>query len=114
MVEAEVVRVHAAPELIVDGTNHIDPRAWHPLVYSFRHFFDRGAELGWTRKSGVAETPAKIARWESFGGTWRVTATSLDRATVELLRCDGDEVVETLEWSDPELIRWARVQEAAR
>lgn len=114
MVEVEVVRVHAAPELIVDGTNHIDPRAWHPLIYSFRHFFERGAELGWTRKSGVAQTPEEISRWESFGGTWRVASASEESATIELCRCDGGEVAEVLEWQTPELVRWARVQEAAQ
>ncbi|MGX5696015.1 flavin reductase family protein [Agromyces soli] len=54
MVETEVVRVHALPELNVPGTQHIDPHAWHPLIYSFRHFFDRGEQVGWTRKSPTA------------------------------------------------------------
>ncbi|GAA1793602.1 flavin reductase family protein [Agromyces lapidis] len=57
MVEVEVVRVHALPELVVPGTNHIDPHAWHPLIYSFRHFFDRGEHVGWTRKSPIAPGP---------------------------------------------------------
>lgn len=57
MVEVEVVRVHALPELNVPGTQHIDPHAWHPLIYSFRHFFDRGEQVGWTRKSPTAAAP---------------------------------------------------------
>ncbi len=46
MVEAEVLRVHAAPELVVPGTQRIDPARWHPIVYSFRHYFDIGEPLG--------------------------------------------------------------------
>ena len=46
MVEAEVVRVHALPEIVKRGTQHVDPRAWQPLLYSYRHYFSIGAELG--------------------------------------------------------------------
>ena len=55
MVEAEVVRVHAAPEIVVPGTDHVDPRAWHPTIYSFRHYFDIGAEVGWRATSETAD-----------------------------------------------------------
>ncbi|UUT35601.1 flavin reductase family protein [Microbacterium elymi] len=58
MVEAEVVRVHADPA-IVDG-DEIDPRLWHPLVYAFRHFFDRGDEVGWLPSSRLAPYPPII------------------------------------------------------
>lgn len=54
MVEAEVLRVHAAPEILKPGTDLIDPRRWDPLVYSFRHFFHRGTELGWLPSSPTA------------------------------------------------------------
>ncbi|WP_051191624.1 flavin reductase family protein [Microbacterium luticocti] len=60
MVEAEVVRVHADEAIVQDGTGEIDPRAWHPLVYAFRHFFDRGAEAGWLPSSRIAEHPPVI------------------------------------------------------
>ena len=53
MVEAEVVRVHAAPEIVVPGTDHIDPRAWQPTIYSFRHYFGLGAEHGFRPTSDV-------------------------------------------------------------
>jgi flavin reductase (DIM6/NTAB) family NADH-FMN oxidoreductase RutF len=53
MVEAEVVRVHA-DESIVHENGQVDPEAWHPLVYAFRHFFDRGAEVGWLASSPTA------------------------------------------------------------
>ncbi|MBM7505959.1 flavin reductase family protein [Agromyces aurantiacus] len=51
LVEAEVVRVHADPAIVVPGTEHVDPRAWHPTIYSFRHYFDIGAEVGWRATS---------------------------------------------------------------
>lgn len=57
LVEAEVVRVHAAPGIVADG-DHIDPRAWQPLIYSFKHYFDLGEELGWTRSSPTAPQAA--------------------------------------------------------
>jgi flavin reductase (DIM6/NTAB) family NADH-FMN oxidoreductase RutF len=51
IVEARVLRVHAAPELVVPGTGHLDPGAWSPLVYNFRHYFGLGAELGHSFRS---------------------------------------------------------------
>lgn len=125
MVEVEVVRVHARPELVVPGSNHIDPRAWHPLVYSFRHYFDRGAEVGWTRKSAIAPGPPdtgettsgasspldEIDRWEGFGGTWALRRLDDDGAVVSLCRCDGGEEVSRIESADPALLEWAARQE---
>jgi len=135
MVEVAVVRVHALPELNVPGTQHIDPHAWHPLIYSFRHFFDRGEQVGWTRKSptagalpdtadpdasepapptapGVARTPLQeLERWESFGGTWALRELTDDGAIVSLCRCDGGEEVSRIVSSDPAFISWASEQE---
>lgn len=112
MVEAAVLRVHAASDIVVDGTDHLDAEAWHPLLYAYRTFFDRGAEVGWTRKNPLAAPPADVERWESAGGTWRVRAATDVRATVELLRCDGGEVADLLVLTDPRDVRWARVQRA--
>lgn len=47
-VEAHVVIVHAAPELVLPGTNHIDPGSWSPLLYLFRHYVAKGEHLGKT------------------------------------------------------------------
>jgi len=110
MVEAEVVRVHAAREITVEGTNHLNPSAWHPLIYTYRHFFDRGDEVGWTRKTPFAVVPETIDRWELSGGTWQVVFAGEDHTTVELLRCDGGEVAERLTLVDPREVRWATVQ----
>ncbi|TDE01997.1 flavin reductase family protein [Jiangella asiatica] len=54
VVEAEILRVHADPSIVVPGTQHVDPAAWQPLVYSFRHYFGLGDELGHSFRS---ETP---------------------------------------------------------
>ena len=45
IVEAQVLRVHAHPN-IVQGESHIDVSAWHPLLYVYRHYFGRGQYLG--------------------------------------------------------------------
>ncbi|GAA2064992.1 flavin reductase family protein [Catenulispora yoronensis] len=54
IVEAEVLKVHADPAVVVPGTDHVDPEAWSPLIYNFRHYFGLGPELGFTYRS---ETP---------------------------------------------------------
>ncbi len=47
IVECEVVRVHAAASVVIPGTQHIDPAAWSPLIYNFRHYYGLGhPELG--------------------------------------------------------------------
>lgn len=113
IVEAEVLRVHAAEDVTIAGTDHLDPEAWHPLIYAYRHFFDRGPEVGWTRKSPVAQMPEAIDRWELNGGTSRVQSVTGDEAVVELRRCDGGEIAELARLTDPRELRWARVQLAA-
>lgn len=60
MVEAEALRVHADPDILKPGTGLIDPTRWDPLVYSFRHFFHRGGELGWTASSPTAPHPPQL------------------------------------------------------
>jgi flavin reductase (DIM6/NTAB) family NADH-FMN oxidoreductase RutF len=51
IVQAEVLRVHADPFIVVPGTQHIDPRRWSPLIYNFRHYYGLGTELGYTFRS---------------------------------------------------------------
>jgi flavin reductase (DIM6/NTAB) family NADH-FMN oxidoreductase RutF len=59
IVEAVVRKVHADPSIVVPGTDHVDPAAWSPLVYNFRHYFGLGPELG---RSYRAETPSSRNR----------------------------------------------------
>jgi flavin reductase (DIM6/NTAB) family NADH-FMN oxidoreductase RutF len=49
--EADVLNVHAAPDIVVPGTQHVDPRRWSPLIYNFRHYYGLGTELGHTFRS---------------------------------------------------------------
>lgn len=54
IVVVEAVRVHAHRD-IVAGPNHVDPRTWRPLIYSFRHYFELGRELGRTFRADTPE-----------------------------------------------------------
>jgi len=51
IVQAEVLRVHADPRIVVPGTQHVDPQRWSPLIYNFRHYFGLSTELGYTFRS---------------------------------------------------------------
>ncbi|MET7363633.1 flavin reductase family protein [Streptomyces sp. NPDC005562] len=45
-VECAVVHVHAAAAVMVPGTQYVDPAAWRPLIYNFRHYYGlAGQEL---------------------------------------------------------------------
>lgn len=61
LVEAHVERVHASPSVVVPGTDHVDPRGWQPLIYSFRHYFALGSELGHRPGSALAASDARRA-----------------------------------------------------
>ncbi|MFF0869646.1 flavin reductase family protein [Nonomuraea sp. NPDC003560] len=54
IVEAVVRRVHADPRIVIPGTQHVDPSAWSPLLYNFRHYFGLGPELGHSYRSQTA------------------------------------------------------------
>lgn len=55
--EAQVLKVHADPRVVVPGTQHVDPGRWSPLIYNFRHYFGLGPELGHSFRS---ETPGGL------------------------------------------------------
>ncbi|MDL2397892.1 flavin reductase family protein [Rhizobium mayense] len=45
----EILQVHASEEFLKDGSDHIDPNKWSPLVYNFRHYYNLSdTELGKT------------------------------------------------------------------
>jgi flavin reductase (DIM6/NTAB) family NADH-FMN oxidoreductase RutF len=57
IVEAVVRKVHADSRIVVPGTDHIDPTAWSPLIYNFRHYFGLGPELGHSYRT---QTPRNV------------------------------------------------------
>jgi flavin reductase (DIM6/NTAB) family NADH-FMN oxidoreductase RutF len=56
LVEAHVLAVHAESRIVVPGTDHIDPAAWNPLIYNFRHYFGLGEQHGHTFRSEIPST----------------------------------------------------------
>ncbi|MER6344961.1 flavin reductase family protein [Streptomyces sp. NPDC001595] len=61
VVECAVTRVHADPAIVVPGTDHVDPAAWSPLVYNFRHYHGLTPELGHGFRSETAGADAGTA-----------------------------------------------------
>ena len=49
---------------------------------------------------------ARLIRWETAGGTWRVAGRGANGASVVLCRCDGGEELERLVSSDPDLLEF--------
>lgn len=59
-VEVEILRVHAHPSLLVDGSDdHIDPDRWRPLIMSFQRFYGLTAEV---HPSWLASVPEHLYR----------------------------------------------------
>jgi flavin reductase (DIM6/NTAB) family NADH-FMN oxidoreductase RutF len=52
-VEAQVLRVHAAPDIVIEGTSYVDASSWSPLLYVFRHYVAAGARLGKTFRAEI-------------------------------------------------------------
>jgi flavin reductase (DIM6/NTAB) family NADH-FMN oxidoreductase RutF len=68
LVQAKVLRVHADQRIVVPETSYVDPGAWSPLIYNFRHYFGLGAELG---ESFRTETPGINRAVSAAGPTLR-------------------------------------------
>jgi flavin reductase (DIM6/NTAB) family NADH-FMN oxidoreductase RutF len=57
VVQAKVLRVHADQGIVVPATSYVDPSAWSPLIYNFRHYFGLSDhQLGETFRT---ETPTR-------------------------------------------------------
>ncbi|MFG2222271.1 flavin reductase family protein [Streptomyces sp. NPDC048644] len=69
IVEAAVHKVHADSRIVVPGTDHIDPAAWSPLVYNFRHYFGLGPELGHSYRTQTPRNPDEPATDDALVGT---------------------------------------------
>ena len=53
IIEVEVLRTHAHTDVVVPGTQHINPRSYRPLIYLFRHYTGTTVPLGRTFKAEV-------------------------------------------------------------
>jgi flavin reductase (DIM6/NTAB) family NADH-FMN oxidoreductase RutF len=51
IIQAQVLKVHADPRIVMPGSQHIDPAQWSPLIYNFRHYYGLGTELGHSFRS---------------------------------------------------------------
>lgn len=63
-VEVRILRVHARPDLVI-GNHYIDPEAWRPLIYNFRHYFGLGRELGRSYRSEIPSSEIPNERREN-------------------------------------------------
>ncbi|MFI1918035.1 flavin reductase family protein [Nocardia sp. NPDC020380] len=52
-----VIRVHADEELIIPGTQYIDPLGWDPLIMKFCEFFGGGTQLRDSRLATAWQIP---------------------------------------------------------
>jgi hypothetical protein len=52
-IETQVERVHASSDIVIGGTQHIDPQRSRPLFHIFRHCFAPGSELVQTFRAKV-------------------------------------------------------------
>jgi flavin reductase (DIM6/NTAB) family NADH-FMN oxidoreductase RutF len=53
ILETRARKVFARADLVVPGTQHVDPARWSPLLYVFRHYFGTGPDLGRTFRAEV-------------------------------------------------------------
>ena len=61
-IEAEVVAVHAHPDIVIPGTQHVDPRRWSPLIYNFRHYHGLAPQVGESARTATpTATPGASA-----------------------------------------------------
>lgn len=60
-IEVRITRVHAHPDIIMDGTsNRIDPDKWRPLILSFQEFY--GLTPQRLQRSELGQIPEAIYR----------------------------------------------------
>ncbi len=49
---------------------------------------------------------ARLVRWESFGGHWRIGSRTATRLEIRLLTCDGGEEADRFETGDDDVLRY--------
>ncbi|HWM03167.1 MAG TPA: flavin reductase family protein [Actinophytocola sp.] len=60
--QVSVVRAHVAEELLIPGTDYVDPVAWDPLIMKFCEFFGGGANLHPSRLATGWRMPHTLAK----------------------------------------------------
>lgn len=59
--EVRIVRVHARPDILVDGdTNRIDPDKWRPLIMSFQKFYGLTEEVHPSTLAEISEDTYRV------------------------------------------------------
>jgi flavin reductase (DIM6/NTAB) family NADH-FMN oxidoreductase RutF len=74
-IHAEVLRAHVADAVRLPGSDHIDPRAWEPLIMKFCDFFGDGRPLIPSRLAAGWQMPGRL---EETTRAWSVTSHSPD------------------------------------
>lgn len=57
-VAGQVVRTHVADDIASTRPNRVDTDRWHPLYYTFRHYFAQGAHVGTNFRAPLLDSPA--------------------------------------------------------
>lgn len=55
--QVEVLRAHVEEELVIEGTHHVDPLRWDPLIMKFCEFFGGGHNIHTSRLAGGWHMP---------------------------------------------------------
>ena len=55
-----VLRAHVEEQLIVPGTQHVDPLGWQPLIMKFCEFFGDGAQVHTSRLARAWDIPQPV------------------------------------------------------
>jgi flavin reductase (DIM6/NTAB) family NADH-FMN oxidoreductase RutF len=58
--QAEVVRTHVAEDLLIPGTDYVDPIAWDPLIMKFCEFFGEAENLSPSRLATGWQMPHSL------------------------------------------------------
>jgi hypothetical protein len=76
--EVRVQRVHARPDLVMDGfADRIDPDKWRPLIMSFQQFY--GLAAGPLHPSRLGEIPEKLYLTPDVDRARAVAGAALER-----------------------------------
>jgi flavin reductase (DIM6/NTAB) family NADH-FMN oxidoreductase RutF len=58
--EVQVLRAHVAEDLVIPGTQHVDPLRWDPLIMKFCEFFGGGENVHPSRLAAGWDMPHRL------------------------------------------------------